>query len=403
MTGLHEFLRERFWLGGAVGGALWLAWLVSIVTGGGTYDRFGQLVCTDHLAFYSAARMIGDGQADAIYDLPSIALKQIDLVGERWRGKYEAYRNPPFYALLYRPTAYLPYVASAAIWTAISLLATFCCVRLLAEERHGVAFALCLGFPPTFFAVAYGQNSPLSAVVLSATFIAMRRKRYFLAGCVAGLLSFKPTLLIGLAVWCLFDIRRLWPCAVGVVATVASLCGASWLIVPEAWAGFLHSLSSNAAFDQMDWWKNLTPRSFWRILLGPNVASQSLTIITLLHAVLTTWYVSRRWKDHPDRDAILFAMSIPLTLWLSPHALLYEWHLLIVSGLLLWRFVPSQRTAWSVAIAALFVLSLVGPPLTQFQLKWLPYAFHLVVPAFGMLTWWALRRLEPAPSPRHNR
>ena len=37
-------------------------------------------------------------------------------------GSYlDAYRNPPFYALIYVPTSRLPYLVSFWIWTAISL------------------------------------------------------------------------------------------------------------------------------------------------------------------------------------------------------------------------------------------------------------------------------------------
>ena len=44
---------------------------------------------------------------------------QKSIIGWDWGG-FEAYRNPPFYALLYLPTTGLSYYTSFLIWTAIS-------------------------------------------------------------------------------------------------------------------------------------------------------------------------------------------------------------------------------------------------------------------------------------------
>lgn len=407
---LTLFLAPRLWLGWAIGIALWLAWMVSVVTGGGTYDRFGQLVCTDHLAFYSAARMIRDGRPGEIYELPAIAYVQVELVGERWHGKYEAYRNPPFYALLYAPTARLPYFTSAFLWFGISILTTVAAVVLILRRMDLEALGWAIGFPPTFFALTYGQNTPLSLLILAMTYRMLVADRLLLAGMVAGLLVFKPTLLIGLAVWALFDFRRLGKCALGVVITVAVLVGGSYALIPEAWNGFRESLASNASFDQMDWWKNLTPRAFWRILVGANPMATFMWIITLLLGLLGAWFAVRRFHDHPQRVPILFAMSIPLTLWLSPHALVYEWQLYLIPAMILITSLPLHRDRWLLLFAGMFVLSLAGPPLTQIQLKAWPGALHLVVPIAGWIGWTAMKwAAEPAlpleavsPSPQND-
>lgn len=394
---LALFLAPRLWLGGAIGIALWLAWIISVVTGGGTYDRFGQLVCTDHLAFYSAARMIRDGRAGEIYDLPTIAYVQVELVGDRWHGKYEAYRNPPFYALLYSPTVRLPYLTSAFLWFGLSILTTVAAVVLILRrvELEAIGWAMC--FPPTFFALTYGQNTPLSLLILAITYRMMAADRLLPAGMVAGLLVFKPTLLIGLAVWALFDFRRLGKCAIGVVMTVTVLVGGSYALIPEAWNGFRESLVSNASFDQMDWWKNLTPRAFWRVLVGANRLATVLWILTVLPVLPGAWFTVRRFRDHPQRVPILFALSIPLTLWLSPHALIYEWQLYLIPAMILATSLPSHRERWLLLFAGIFLLSLVGPPLTQVQLMGLPWALHLVVPIAGWIGYMAMKwAAEPA-------
>ena len=392
-----DFLNERLWLGWAAGGALWLAWIVSLVLGGGQYDRFGQLVCTDHLAFYSAARMIRDGQSAEIYDNAAIQQKQIELVGERWNGKYEAYRNPPFYAQLYVPTANLPYVASAAIWSVISFVAIALGIVLLGAERPGRALLWTLSFYPTFCAISYGQNTPLSFLVFALAYRLMKspvRGSYFFAGMIAGLLAFKPTLLIGLLVWSLFDIRRLWPCLVGAAVTISALSLGSYLVIPDAWTAFVASVKENAAFDQMDWWKHVTPRGFWRLLFGPHDAVGPLSITT---AVLGIGWFAVVWKRAKSELEPCFGAVIALMLWATPHALIYEWLLLAIPAVLWWKSLPQARSRMVVAFTVIFVASLLGPPLTQFQLGQFGYAVHPCVLAFGWIGWESLKWFRQSP------
>lgn len=382
---LSEFLSPRLWLGWAAGGALWLAWLISLVLGGGLYDRFGQLVCTDHLAFYSAARMIRDGRASEIYDNSAIAAKQIELVGERWNGRYEAFRNPPFYALLYAPTVGFSYAASSAIWAAISVLALVLGIHWLGASRPWRTCLWAFCFYPVFASISYGQNSPLSVAVLALTYRLLKTEHRFLAGLIAGLLVFKPTLLLGLSVWCLLDIRRLWPCLLGACTTVFVLTGVSYLIVPEAWSAFFVSLKENVAFDQMDWWKNLTPRAFWRLLLGDSPAIGPLAILSATMGIVWFVWVWRTCRNHLPSA---FGATVVLTLWVSPHAMVYEWALLVIPAILWWESSKNElRPRWTILFVFVGILALVGPPLSQAQLAVWPYAIHVSVIGFGWAGW----------------
>jgi hypothetical protein len=198
---------------------------------------------------------------------------------------------------------------------------------------------------------------------------------------VAGLLCFKPTLLIGLAVWLILNIRRLWPCAIGACVTISLLCGVSYLIAPDAWTAFVASLRSNAAFDQMDWWKNLTPRAFWRLLLGDSSAVGPLAVASALAGI--GWFVWL-WRRKRDHLPSVFGATVVLTLWASPHALIYEWALLLVPAVLWWNHAaPKDRAKWTVLLTGFGILALIGPPLAQGQLKVMPFALHVAVVGFG--------------------
>jgi alpha-1,2-mannosyltransferase len=231
--------------------------------------------------------------------------------------------------------------------------------------------------------------------VFALTYRLMKSNRLLAAGLMAGLLSFKPTLLIGLILWGVFDLRRLWPCALGVLISTAILCCGSWLIIPDAWQAFLESLKSNAAFDQMDWWKNLSPRAFWRLLLGPTVAAEGLSMITALAIVIGFGLVCRRTRSIDIR----FALSIVVMLGVSPHVMMYEWLLLLIPGLIAITTQPLKIERWRMVIAAMFIVSLVGPPLTQVQLQYYPVAIHLVVPVAGWIAWLFTKWLVRDPTP----
>ncbi|MFO0935283.1 MAG: glycosyltransferase family 87 protein [Gemmataceae bacterium] len=417
---LAQGLAERIWLGWAAGGCLWLVWIVSVILGGGQYDAFNQLVFTDHLAFYSAASMIRDGRAAEIYDNQVMAQAQLEMVGERWQNKYEAYRNLPYYALLYVPTARYPFIISAAIWCVVSILALLAGIYWLGAASFWRTAAWLFCFYPTFASISYGQNTPLSFAVLALTFLLLRRSGCFTsldtislppqklnrslllaAGLVAGLLSFKPTLLIGLAVWGLLDFRRLWPCLAGAGVTILTLSGVSYWLIPQCWTAFFDSLANNASFDQMEWWKNLTPRSFWRLLLGESAAIGPLTIASSLLGV--AWFFTI-WRTSRSSLPTMFGATILLTLWATPHAMVYEWALLAIPAVIWWNDTSPKKngliSAWTMLFFFVGILALIGPHLSQFQLKFGPKAIHFCVLGFGWAGWlagkWRVQSLRTA-------
>src|SRR5947209_2113114 len=109
-------------LGLLAGAVLWVVWAISCLLGPAILDLNGQVIGTDHTAFHTAAVLIGEGRGDALFDYPRLPIfqaRQEEITGKP--GFLDPYRNPPFYALLYRPTAGLPYLASYAVWAVIGV------------------------------------------------------------------------------------------------------------------------------------------------------------------------------------------------------------------------------------------------------------------------------------------
>jgi hypothetical protein len=385
------FVGRRAWLAAVLGVLVWGTWIGSIALGGsrfggdlqwnagdpafhveGTFgppnwgfDVLGQMFTVDHLAFYSPARMIREGRAGDIYDHEALFNYQVALFPPGVWRQFEAYRNPPFYALLYYPTAGLPYRASAWVWAAVSLACLFAGVYWLGPARPWRAALWALTFLPVFSAVSYGQNSLLSFAALCGTYRLLAARQPFAAGLVAGLLSFKPPLLLGLIIWGLLDIRRLWPAALGVITTGAALTLGSYLLIPEAWTGFVGTLQKNMGYDDFDWWKMHNPRAFWRLLFGPGAPT---LVLWLLSAALGVWGFVRVWRVRRDDLAALFGASVLLMLWVSPHTMVYEWALAVVPAVLWWAHLPRLRPAWLVLFAVAWVAMFVSTDFCRIQL-----------------------------------
>jgi len=348
----------------------WAGWFLQSVSGSPPLDYFDLVVTMDHLAFYTAARIALDPSIDAgqMYDLAFVGEYQARLFPGHWEG-LEAFRNPPFYALLYTPTARLPYEWSALIWSAVSLLALVLGVRWLAPDRPLRILWHAVGFYPVLAVMQFGQNSLLSFAVLCGVYRLLANERRFAAGMAAGLLAFKPTLLIGLYVWALLDIRRKWPCALGAATTVAILSAGSYALLPTAWEQFLATLPANSKFDSFEWWKNHTPRAFARLLFPSTVRTPWEGRVTVAAALLgVAWFVRIRRTHRHDLRA-MFAAMILLMLWASPHALIYEWAIAFAAGYLLWERAPDRRK-WVIPLAAMWFALLVSTHFCQLQV-WL--------------------------------
>jgi hypothetical protein len=230
---LAAAVRERLLLARLAGAAVWLAWLVSLALGGWRFDAAGHRLGTDHVQYYVVGRLVAEGHAEQVYDQGVMSARQAEEGGPAWKG-WLPFRYPPFYAVCFSLTSRLPYEASWALWTAASLLALVAAGWALGVRPLGLWLGWALCFFPVFAAVSYGQNSLLSLALLALTFALLRRARPVAAGLVAGLLLYKPQLLLGVGVVWLLDRRRGWPALLGLAATGAVLAGLTFWLMPEA-------------------------------------------------------------------------------------------------------------------------------------------------------------------------
>jgi hypothetical protein len=373
-------------LGLAAGAVMWLVWGVSAALGPGNLDLNGQVIGTDHSAFHTAAVLLDEGRGDALFDYPDLtafAARQEELVGKP--GFLDPYRNPPFYALLYRPTARLPYLASYAAWAVLGLLVLVGGLRLVHGPAVGRPLVWALAFYPLFAAVSFGQNTLLSFGAFALVYRALVDDRRFLAGLAAGLLLYKPQLLLGLGVWWLLDVRRFWPALGGLAVTGVALAGLSWAVLPAETAEWVRRLPDIARYDRFEFYNLHNPRGFGDLLTGSRTVGQWVGLAGLVFAV---GWLARFLGRHRGDDRLVFAAAVFATLWGSPHTMTYEWALAVLPAVVLWDVRPDRRGLWVGLFAAAWVALFVATPLTKGQLSVAGVAVQVSVP---VLAWVALR------------
>ena len=420
------YIRPRAWLAYFAAGCMWGIWLVVIAFGGtrleehqfsaapsgydfqlrgrlaignGEWDAVHQVVSIDHLAFYTPAKMIREGRQAEIYDHGTLAEYQASLFPPGiFTGKLEAFRSPPFFALLYYPTSSLSYVASCWLWTGISFLCLVIGIHWLRPANPWRVFAWSLTFYPTFTVFGYGQTSLLSFAAFCGTYRLLEKNRPFAAGFVAGFLWFKPPLLLGLFVWWLLDIRRKWPAFAGVTVAGALLLAVTYPIVPAARDQFFAQLLANTRFDSFQWWKSHNARAFWRLLLTTESAPLP-TILWVITAIVGCGLFAKVWKVRRDNLPVVFGSSILLMLWASPHTMVYEWVAAIIPAVLWWKHLPHFREKLLTFIAVMWLAMFISTDFGQIQELLLKNRWHwenpailqISIPVFAWVCWQLIR------------
>jgi alpha-1,2-mannosyltransferase len=393
---LAQLVRDRFVFVRLATIGLWGAWIGQMATTGFTRDIEGKPIGTDHVAFYSAGRLIGDGQGERIYDIDFLWHYQPSLVN--YDGLFlDAYRNPPFYALLYVPTARLPYLVSFWIWTIVSLVMLWFGLGWLGSANRLEAFIFSVSFYPVFATFSFGQNSLLSFGLFCLTFRALDGGRPLLAGIVSGLLLYKPQLLLGLGLWWMLSFSRYWKCLLGVALTGLFWLALSLILVPAETRLFVEKLKEIAAYDAFEYWNLHNPRGFGALIADDKLFGVRVGLVCLLAAVGV--YLNF-WRRHRDNMPVMFAGAVFLTLWASPHTMIYEWSLVLIPAVLLWERVPNQRDDWVLMFALSWVVLFISTFIAKTLMKWTGgWAIQISVPVLAVVGIWAMRVLRTESSP----
>lgn len=383
MSRLAQFLANCKPIAPWAAGVMWLIWGISCVFGPGNLDLNGQVVGADHSAFHTAAVLIAKGQGSGSYDYPSLSIFAHEQ--ERITGKpdfLDPFRNPPFYAIPYLLTAKLAYLPSYTIWAIVGLVALVggCC--LLSGRPFKSTLGWSLTFYPVFAVVSFGQNSLLSFGIFALTYRLLTWERRFFAGMCAGLLFYKPQLLIFVGGWWLLSIRRYWPSVIGLGVMGAILAVLSLVLLPDETVAWVRMLPEIARYDAFDFYNLHNPRGFGALLTDNKSVGNWFGIVGVLLAV--GWLI-RFWMRHHVDPALMFSAVIFATLWGSPHTMTYEWALAVIPAVLILNRRPELRSAVLPMFAIAWIILFISTPLTKTQLGLFGVAAQFSVPVLAVV------------------
>jgi hypothetical protein len=396
------------------GGALWIGWLISLIFGSGNKDLAGQVVGTDYVQFYAAGTTLRMGESVYLYDFEYQHQLEQKIIGSPIEGLH-GFITPPFMAWVFVPFSTLPYEWSFAIWSILGLVFLWLSLRWLNAKYILSHFTWALSWFPIFAAISFGQNSILSLAILCLTYKLWRHGRLWTAGLACSLVLYKPQLALGVGLLWLLEWRRDWKALAGLAVGAGILVGLSLGFMPEVSIDYikfsrtiLPILLSQEGFPI---WHAHTPRAFWQLLLpGLPRLADGLFGLCLVAGIAAYVYFWRRFRSQPatvKTNAWLYAGAISLTLWLSPHAMIYDWAILLIPAVLLRQNstdVRQNSTAvwqnttadWKGIFALVWVATFLSGPLTLAQLKLLPFAVQISVPILAVALVWILRVLREA-------
>lgn len=371
------------WITGAV---LWVTWLISIVLGPGKMDLAGQVIGTDYIQFYASGATILHGNDKYLYDFAYQSQLEQAVAGPELTS-FHAFITPPFLAWLFVPFSVVPYIPSFVIWSLLGLCFLFASFKLLSAEQPTKSFFWSLTWFPIFASISFGQNSLLTVFLFSFTYYLWRKDKLLAAGLASSLLLFKPQMLLGIGILWLFEFRKNWKTLLGLFIGGVTLAGLSFWLMPGASRAYLELarefLPRLISSEQFPIWHLHSLRGFWLLLLPGHVSlAEGISLILSIAGIVAFFYFWRRNRKLPDT---LFATAICLTIWISPHAMIYDWSILLIPAVLLWQTHPEMRNLWKPLFASIWIATFISGPLTYIQLKFIPIAIQISIPILFLI------------------
>ena len=341
--------------------------IVSTFLGHLPKTAFGEPVLPDYLAHWTGGRLVLNGQIANLYDQGTQFAVQTASIGQT--SKLAWFVSPPFVGLLYAPLAGLPYVASAGVWTLLSVAMLLTALKLarplapnISDARWRMIVLVCFASQPVLELLGSGQDSAFSLLVwVAGTRLILVRRDVF-AGIVFALGLCKPQLFVLVPVVLLVQ-RRFrslvaWLSTASLLALISvrmvGLDGAqNWLILP-----FGDAYRESVQVGQS--WKMQGIPSFVTSLMPSGLAREGEVVGLLAAFVILVFFITtcRRWPTSRG-DLGMWAFAALTTVLLSPHLVVYD--LLLLLPAVLYLLERQDNPTVRVALFALFVITWMAP------------------------------------------
>ena len=359
---------------------------------------FGPPLGADYTGFYTAGTILHHYPADRLYDVELHDQLYHRLLPEAPAEEKLPYVYPPFFALLLRVLARLPYTWSYSVWLLLTVglyLGGLALVRGLAgpalRAEWSTVLLLALSFEPFLFECGLGgQTSAFGFCCLALALRLEHLRRPTTTGLAVGLGLYKPTLLVLLVP--MFLVARRWRTLLGFGLTSLALAGVCLLVV--GWDGALDYVRLLVGFtgairstNLLRTWKYVDLLSFFRLLLGgPSPWAGALVLASAaacLPFLVRAWW---RWNQHDEAyQKLVWAATLTWTLVFNLYVGVYDTILAVLGALLtadvLGRRDPAAGLEFSPRFRSLLVLLYLVPLFSQSlarQFGFQPYTLVLL-------------------------
>lgn len=288
--------------------------------------------------------------------------------------------NPPFFAALAWPLAYLSYANAWVVWCVINiccgLFSVWWVMRTYLKvpwdillERTVLVWIIFFAYFPTYAALTYGQVTLFMLPMVVLSWSSLRSGREMQAGVWLGLaLSLKPFFGVFILT---FLIAQRWRAAVWCVLTGSIAAGLGLFLV--GWDDHVNYLR---VAREVTWlavsWNGSFAGYFSRIFGGSEnvpwlyteslgrILTVSASLLTLIAVALLIFRVKRWFRS--DQVDVLFAMTMPAMLLISPLGWLYYFPFLFLGFLVTWRLSAQLKSRRFIEMTLLGLLAVTAIP-----------------------------------------
>ncbi len=338
---------------------------------------------TDFVSFYTAGALASEGQAARAYDRAT--LYSAEQAATAPGIPYQTFLYPPTFMLLCAPLSKLPYLLAFVLFELVSGMFW---LRLGAQAAGGgrAACMALLSVPSVFWVIGIGQNSFLSAGLMTLGTLLLAR-RPWAAGAAFGGICFKPHL--GLLIPVALLAGRQWRAAAGAALMVAALVAASALLFGEAaWRGYIQMvlhLHDTVEGQDIRFFGHVDGYGVARLAGFSETAAYVFQLVLAAAAVVA---VGMLWWRRTTPADVRYAALAAGALMVTPFALFYD--LLMPAVAAAWLVHAGRRDGFlageKLALALAFVIDLLSYPVAV----WTHIGVGVVVPP--MLLALAVRR-----------
>ena len=257
----------------------------------------------DFVLYHSAARIVADGKGAQLYDLSLQRDYQKDSRATP-QTRPLPFNHLPYELLALLPVARLSFPVAHVAWAGANFLLLMAILFRLAtfvEAAQLKLFGLMLfAFFPTLTTLKMGQDSIITAYLLSETFVSLKQRRYGLAGCLLALGLYKPQFVLpiaGILLW-----QRRWSAVLGFLLTGIALLVISVAMV--GWQGLMGLLAlwlpmterGNVVWPELMLnWRGLVYMTFDLVS-----ATAATNLLTLVFSLLVFFVTLRLWRRYAD-------------------------------------------------------------------------------------------------------